>query len=193
MKKRQKWHRKEDMQLKMWYSITHSNSSRCFFLQLNLPFLASHKTPIILQRATRKTHPRAYQCISGNYIIFAQKCYHSTSLSIWVVFTHTFVSKNAIVSIMPFSTSFGITWYAEAAIHKFLSKWHTFWMAPWLICYLIVFLFRIERTWLVMRNIANVLPLKLKLSRKIQRFSAIGWSMKMMKNSWISKNLNSKN
>ena len=51
-----------------------------------------------------------------------------------------------------------------------LYKWHTFQMAPCLICYFIVILFYIERKWLLMRNLATVLPLKSKLSGKLQRF-----------------------
>ena len=43
-------------------------------------------------------------------------------------------------------------------------------MAPCLICYFIVILFYIERKWLLMRNLATVLPLKSKLSGKLQRF-----------------------
>ena len=50
----------------------------------------------MLQRATRKTHPRAYQCIWDNYVILPLKYCNSTTLSIWVVYAC--VSKNAIVS-----------------------------------------------------------------------------------------------
>ena len=41
------------------------------------------------------------------------------------------------------------------------------------ICYFVVILFYIERKWLLMRNLARILPLKSKLSGKFQRFSAI--------------------
>ena len=47
-----------------------------------------------------------------------------------------------------------------------LCKWHTFWMAPWLIYCFIAILFYIERKWLLMRNLATALPLKPKLSGK---------------------------
>ena len=67
-------------------------------------------------------------------------------------------------------------------------KWHTFWMASCLICYFIVILFYIERTWLPMRNLAIILPLKSELSGKFQRFNAIDESINLLKNSWISKN-----
>ena len=67
-------------------------------------------------------------------------------------------------------------------------KWHTFWMASCLICYFIVILFYIERTWLPMRNLAIILPLKSELSGKFQRFNAIDKSINILKNSWISKN-----
>ena len=38
-----------------------------------------------------------------------------------------------------------------------------------------------------MRNLATILPLKSKLSGKFERFNAIGGSIEMLKNSWISK------
>ena len=68
-----------------------------------------------------------------------------------------------------------------------LCKWHTFCMAPWLMFCLFVTLLYIERKWLLMRNLATVLPLKSKLFGKSQRFSAVNGSMKMLINSWITK------
>ena len=69
-KSNEKWC-KEGVQPKKWYA------SQMFFyvlfLKLDLFFLVSHDTLKILQQATRKTHPRAYKCISDNYTIFAQK------------------------------------------------------------------------------------------------------------------------
>ena len=62
-----------------------------------------------------------------------------------------------------------------------LCKWHTFWMAPCLICYSIVILFYIERKWLLIRNLATILPLKSKLSGKLQCFNAIDGSIKCWK------------
>ena len=62
-----------------------------------------------------------------------------------------------------------------------LCKWHTFWMVSRLICYLNFILFFIERKWLFMRNLATILLLKSKLSRKFQRFNAIDGSIKMLK------------
>ena len=66
-----------------------------------------------------------------------------------------------------------------------LCKWHTFWMAPYLIClFLFVFfdiLFYIEIKWLLMRNEAAILPLKSKLSGKFQRFNAINRCIEMLK------------
>ena len=69
-----------------------------------------------------------------------------------------------------------------------LCKWHTFWMAPCLICYFIVKLFYIERKWLLMRNLATILPLKSKLCGKFQRFIAIDRSIKILKNVEFQKN-----
>ena len=53
-----------------------------------------------------------------------------------------------------------------------LFKWHTFWMAPCLICFVVI-LFYIARKWLLMGNLATILPLKSKFSAKFQRFNAI--------------------
>ena len=61
-----------------------------------------------------------------------------------------------------------------------LCNWHTFWMAPSLICFFIVVFFSIERKWLLMRSLATILPLKSKLSRKFQRFNTLDrFSIKM--------------
>ena len=65
-----------------------------------------------------------------------------------------------------------------------LCKWHAFWMVPRLICYFFVILFYIEGKWLLMRNVAKILPLKSKLSGKLQRFNAIDRSIEMLQNSF---------
>ena len=52
-----------------------------------------------------------------------------------------------------------------------LCNWHTFWMAPSLICFLVLS-FYIERKWL-MRSLATIFPLKSKLSRKFRRFNTL--------------------
>ena len=44
-----------------------------------------------------------------------------------------------------------------------------------------VILFYSERKWLLLRNLATILPLKRKLSGKFQRFNAINRSIKMLK------------
>ena len=54
-----------------------------------------------------------------------------------------------------------------------LCKWHTLWMAPYLICYFIVVIFYVERKWLLMRNLSTILPLMSKLSPKFQRFNTL--------------------
>ena len=64
-----------------------------------------------------------------------------------------------------------------------LRKGHIFRMVSCLICYFIVVLFYIKRKQLFMRNLATILPLKSKLSRKFQRFNAIDGGIKTMKNS----------
>ena len=65
------------------------------FSSLNLFFLVSHETLIILQRAARKIHLRAYQCICYNYKKLAQKCYNSTSLSLFWPKSSNLISKSS--------------------------------------------------------------------------------------------------
>ena len=69
---------------------------------------------------------------------------------------------------------------------KPLNKWHTFWMAPYLICLFFflffVILFYIEREWLLMRNVVPILPLKSKLPGKFQRFNVIKREWLLMRN-----------
>ena len=79
--------------------------------------LSSHEALIILQQATKKTHLRAHQCIWDNYVTFAQKYYNPITCQYWL-FIHTCVPKNAIVSEDAISTTFDITWCAEAAIYS---------------------------------------------------------------------------
>ena len=53
---------------------------------------------IILQQATRKARPRAYQCIWDNYVILAQIFCQNNPLCQCGLFMHTCVSKDAFVS-----------------------------------------------------------------------------------------------
>ena len=69
-----------------------------------------------------------------------------------------------------------------------LCKWHTFLNDP--IFNLLVSCHIIERKWLLMRNLAIILSSKSKLSRKFQRFNTTDESIEILKNSWISRNLN---
>ena len=64
-------------------------------------------------------------------------------------------------------------WQSRMGWNMPLCKWHTFWMAPCLICYLIVILFYIERKWLLIRNLAVILPLQSKLFENFQCFNAL--------------------
>ena len=86
------------------------------FAVTNLFFLDSHENLIILLRATRKTHPRTFQSIWDNYVILAQNYYNFTSLSTWVGYTYMCL-KMWLRLKTRFSTSFDITWYAEAVMY----------------------------------------------------------------------------
>ena len=119
------------------------------------------------------------------------------------LFIHTCVSINSIV---PKDLIFYFLWYnvirwsshfckksSFLSFYSFLvwqswkmplCKWYTFWMPPCLNSYFIVILSYIERKWLLMRNLATMLPLKSKSYlvqilvqkfpyRVIQRFTGI--------------------
>ena len=49
-------------------------------------------------------------------------------------------------------------------------------------CYFVVILFK----WLLMRNLATILPLKSKLSGKFQRFNSIDGRIAMLKGVWLN-------
>ena len=70
-------------------------------------------------------------------------------------------------------------------VKNVIMKWRNFLNGP-----MFNLLFYIERKWLLTRKLVTILPLKFKLSRKFQRFNAIDRSIKMLKNSWIFKNIN---
>ena len=65
-----------------------------------------------------------------------------------------------------------------------LCNWHTFWMAPCLICYFIAILFYIGRKWLLLRNLTRILSLKSQLSGKFQCFDSIDGNIEMLEKSY---------
>ena len=66
-----KWHKNEGVQPKKW-CLSHKFFYVFFFITQFISFLVSHEVLIILQQATRKTYPRAHQCIWDNwYLTFA--------------------------------------------------------------------------------------------------------------------------
>ena len=65
-----------------------------------------------------------------------------------------------------------------------LCNWHTFWMAPYLICYFIAILFYIGRKWLLLRNLTRILSLKSQLSGKFQCFDSIDGNIEMLEKSY---------
>ena len=58
----------------------------------------SHELLIILQRAPRKTYPKAYQCIRDGYIYHLQKIIIIPVLCQYGLPIHICASENAIVS-----------------------------------------------------------------------------------------------
>ena len=81
-------------------------------------------------------------------------------------------------------------WQSWMKWKMLLCKWHTFWMALLSNLLFSAILFYVERKWLIMINLAAILPSKSKLSRKFKCFNAVDGSIKILKNAWISKNVN---
>ena len=108
-----------------------------------------------------------------------------------LLFSHPIVSYWSLVN----NTGEVLEWNWHSVtkvngVKNAIMKLHTFWMALCLICHLFVILFYIERKCLLMGKLIIILPLKSKLSRKFQGFNAIDRSIKMLKTSWIFKNIN---
>ena len=168
--------------------------------------MVSHEALIILQQATKRTHPRKSPLVSeiSIYIYLYYVYYNSTNLSMWVVYT-TCVSKNSILNYVIFYLEYNvIRWSSHICkkllfSHSIVSKrslvnntgevlewnWQSVpnlngWKIPlssdilfkWSHVSFVIFfiLFYIERKWLLMRNLATILPLKFKLSGKFQSY-----------------------
>ena len=132
----------------------------------------------------RCVHNAIFYLLWYNVIHWSNHTYKKSS---FLSFNNLLFSVNNTGKVMSKTDK---VWYRWREWKMPLCKLHTFWMAAWLICCFIVMFFYIERKWLLMRNIATILPLKSKFSGKFQCFSAIDGSIEMLKNSWISKNLN---
>ena len=149
----------------------------------------------------------------NNYIIFAQKyCKFHYFVNVGCLFIHVRLKIQLRLKIL-FSTSFDITWYAETAMHaknlllshSIVSKWSVtklndvknaimqetyFLNGPILnllfYCHIILCWEKVTSY----EKFSQILPLKSKLSRKIQRFDVKDGSIEMLKNNWISKIFN---
>ena len=129
--------------------------------------------------------------VSNNLI--ASKAYFPTPFNIMWHAEATIYAKIFFDFVLKFLSEVGwITqgkWYSKInyvreswMVWKMsLCKWHTFQMAPCLICYFIVLLFYIDRKWLHMRNLGTIFPLKCTLSWNFQRFNAIDTGSKYRK------------
>ena len=58
-------------------------------------------------------------------------------------------------------------------VKNVIIKWHNFWIAQYLICCFIVILFHFEGRWLLMRNLATILPLNFKSLEQKFRYGDI--------------------
>ena len=74
-----------------------------------LGFSWTHEALIILERATKRTHPRKSPLVSeiSIYIYLYYVYYNSTNLSMWVVYT-TCVSKNSILNYVIFYLEYNV-------------------------------------------------------------------------------------
>ena len=150
--------------------------------------------PLICQCGLFMQHvcPKIQLCIKMWFFTFFDVTWY-TEAAIYAknLFSHSIVSSWSLVNNT--GEALERNWQSVTKVNgvkNAIMKWHTFWMAPCLICYFFVILFYIERKWLFTRKLVTILPLKSKLSRKFQRFNAIDRSIKMLKNSWIFKNIN---
>ena len=110
------WHRKGDAQSKKWCP-SHKFFYVLFLVTQSLFLLGFSWSPDNIIVSKKRGH-RGYQCIWNNYIMFAQKYYNSTNLSMWVVCT-TCVSKTSVVYQ---DVIFYLIWYTvirwSCRIHK---------------------------------------------------------------------------
>ena len=97
-RKQEKWHRKESLQSKKVVSLTKTFLCTFFCSSIFIPywFLIKLWKYYSNKKNTPKKKPTSISEITS-YIIFAQKYYNSTTLSMWVVYTHM-LSKNSIAS-----------------------------------------------------------------------------------------------
>ena len=118
-----------------------------------------------VQQATRKTDPTAYQCIWDNWdnsVYYLHKNIIIALLGQYGLFTHTCVSKNATV----YNAIFYLFFYlAFMHITHFLNSTMVN----------LLFYCLIKKKWLLMRNVANMLPMKSELSGKISKFQGYWW------------------
>ena len=115
-----------------------------------------------------------------NVIRWSSHIFKNSSFLSFCSFLVKFSNKHRGSEKVKVSKCDKVEWDAIMQVTYFLN-------GPMFNLYFIAILFYIERKWLFMRNLATVLPLKSKLSGKFQRFNAIDGSIKMLKNSWISK------
>ena len=127
----------------------------------------------------------------------------STSVDItWyteaAIYTKTLLSSHSVVSWWSLVNDTGeVVKQNWQIVTKFngtknpLCKWHTFWMAPCLICFLYYHIILYWEKVISHEKFShNLTFLKSKLSGKFQRFNIIDKSIEILKNSWISKNFN---
>ena len=133
--------------------------------------------------------------VSKNSVVYQDAIFYL----LWynVIRWSSHISKNLLFSLSTVSLwslvnnkgqVLGWNWQSVTKVNgvkNVIMKWHNFLNGP-----MFNLLFYIERKWLLTRKLVTILPLKSKLSRKFQRFNAIDRSIKMLKNSWIFKNIN---
>ena len=109
-----KLHRKEGVQSKSlcpWHKFFY-----IFSLKLSLSFLVSYETLVILQRATKRAHPRKSLPVHLKYLynICTKILYFHCFVNVGCLYMHRDLNIQLCLT-MWFSTSFYITWYLQAA------------------------------------------------------------------------------
>ena len=132
-----------------------------------------------------------HTCVSKNaivskHVIFYLLRYNVIKWSSHIYRKYSFLSFHSLLFLVNNTGKVTeLNWQCETLVNGMMQV--TYCMVLGLICCLFVTLLYIERKWLLMRDLATVLPSKSKLSGKFQRFNTVNGSMEMLINSWISK------
>ena len=109
---------KEGLQTKNW-----CHSLKMFllpyFLQLNFIYSVSHEALILLQWATIKTYRRGYLCVWETSVTRSKVSqFHHFANATCISMCKSECTHMLKLHFLTFSTSFDVTWYAQASIYR---------------------------------------------------------------------------